>query len=403
LKNLKKPKFSVLYISYDGLLEPLGESQVLSYIEPLSKQFKIDVISFEKPSDLKSKRQEDLDKKLKNQGIRWHYLKYHSKPSVISTLFDIFKGFCTCLVILIRNKKRIVHIRSLVPGIIVLPLKKVFRFKLIFDMRGFWPDEKADRAGWLRSGYRFLLSENLQSRLITNSDKIVTLTHQAKKRILKDFPNLRDSVLEVIPTCTDLDKFKLSNHQIQITDEFTFGHLGSVDTAYNIDPILNMVRNFQEIGKKVKIIFFNKDSHEYIRSRINKYNLLEGSFEIKAVEFSSISDHLKEIDLGCFFANYSISIKGSLPTKIGEFLSSGKPVICNPANEDIAEIIDKNEVGIIKRLESDYSPEDLFYSLEELMSKKDIRVRCRELAKKLFSLNLGVESYRKIYLDLGAE
>ena len=45
-KNQAKRK--ILYISYDGILEPLGHSQVLKYISFLSKDFSVTLISFEK-------------------------------------------------------------------------------------------------------------------------------------------------------------------------------------------------------------------------------------------------------------------------------------------------------------------------------------------------------------------
>ena len=37
-----------LYVSYDGLLDPLGQSQVLPYVEALAKSHEITVLSFEK-------------------------------------------------------------------------------------------------------------------------------------------------------------------------------------------------------------------------------------------------------------------------------------------------------------------------------------------------------------------
>ena len=43
--------FGVLYISYDGMLEPLGKSQVLGYLNRLAVDRPIHLISFEKPSD----------------------------------------------------------------------------------------------------------------------------------------------------------------------------------------------------------------------------------------------------------------------------------------------------------------------------------------------------------------
>ena len=44
----------VLYITYDGILEPLGQSQVLNYLEKLSKDHEITLMSFEKKQDTKN-------------------------------------------------------------------------------------------------------------------------------------------------------------------------------------------------------------------------------------------------------------------------------------------------------------------------------------------------------------
>ena len=89
-----------------------------------------------------------------------------------------------------------------------------------------------------------------------------------------------------------------------------------------------------------------------------------------------------------------------MPTKIGEFLSSGKPIICNPANEDIVEIIKNNKVGLVKKFETEYSIEDLFLSLQALKDDKEMPKRCRGLAKSFFSLSLGVKTYNEIYNEL---
>ena len=44
----------VLYITYDGILEPLGQSQVLNYLEKLSEDHEITLMSFEKKQDTKN-------------------------------------------------------------------------------------------------------------------------------------------------------------------------------------------------------------------------------------------------------------------------------------------------------------------------------------------------------------
>ena len=82
-------KKKILYLSYDGILEPLGYSQVVCYIKKLSYDYEITLISFEKKNDIKTKNINELKKELKELNIDWYYLHYHSFPKILSTIYDI--------------------------------------------------------------------------------------------------------------------------------------------------------------------------------------------------------------------------------------------------------------------------------------------------------------------------
>ena len=76
----------ILYISYDGMLEPLGQSQVLAYLEKLAPGRRINLISFEKPEDWASADKLDaLRKRIAKAGIHWHPLRYHKRPTAPAT------------------------------------------------------------------------------------------------------------------------------------------------------------------------------------------------------------------------------------------------------------------------------------------------------------------------------
>ena len=80
----------VLYISYDGMLEPLGQSQVLSYLWHLAVDREIHLISFEKADDWgNTSIRENLARDISAMGIVWHPLRYHKRPSALSTAWDI--------------------------------------------------------------------------------------------------------------------------------------------------------------------------------------------------------------------------------------------------------------------------------------------------------------------------
>src|SRR5690242_21308010 len=76
----------VLYVSYDGMLEPLGESQVLGYLERLVATRPIALLSFEKPADLSDgARVAAMRQRLDARGVDWIPLQYHKSPAIAST------------------------------------------------------------------------------------------------------------------------------------------------------------------------------------------------------------------------------------------------------------------------------------------------------------------------------
>ena len=87
----------ILYITYDGILEPLGQSQVLSYQEELAKKCEVFLFSYEKPSDLSNA---DLFLSIKSRvsqsSIKWIFHKYHKAPSVLATFYDLLIGIFHC-------------------------------------------------------------------------------------------------------------------------------------------------------------------------------------------------------------------------------------------------------------------------------------------------------------------
>jgi hypothetical protein len=127
----------VLYISYDGLAEPLGQSQILPYLERLSTQrIEFSLLTYEKESCREAKRERaELRKRLRKKGILWTHLQYHKTPTIPATLYDIFVGLAVGAVIVKRHRVQIVHARSYVPALIALILKQIFGIRVLFDMR----------------------------------------------------------------------------------------------------------------------------------------------------------------------------------------------------------------------------------------------------------------------------
>ena len=80
---------TVLYISYDGMTDPLGQSQVIPYLTGLAKRgHHITILSCEKrhPFALLHER---CERRFADCGIEWHHVPYSKRPPVLSTYFDL--------------------------------------------------------------------------------------------------------------------------------------------------------------------------------------------------------------------------------------------------------------------------------------------------------------------------
>src|SRR4051794_24169033 len=97
----------IIYVSYDGATEPLGRSQVLSYLERLAADFDITLISFEKE---RARREDRLA--IERAGLRWLPQHYHRKPPVVSTAYDIARGAAVLARELKRQPAALIHTRS---------------------------------------------------------------------------------------------------------------------------------------------------------------------------------------------------------------------------------------------------------------------------------------------------
>lgn len=166
---------SVLYLSYDGLTDPLGQSQILPYVIGLSeKEYRFTIISFEKRGKFE-KQKEEIQQLCRQHSIKWIPLCYHKSPPVLSTLFDVWKLWQVVKQEYKANRFRIIHCRSYITSLVGLRAKKKWGVKFIFDMRGFWADERADGGLWnlknplYRTIYRYFKKK--EKEFLTEADR----------------------------------------------------------------------------------------------------------------------------------------------------------------------------------------------------------------------------------------
>ena len=391
---LKKQKKIVKFITYDGIIEPIGKSQVLSYVKKLSHFYSIKILSYEKHNDLKDKiKVKNLQKELLKLNISWKALRYNNYFNFGGTIHNILRGMIDNLIDLIFKNIIFFHIRGPLPGLLIIPFLNFFKIKFIFDMRGFWADEKHDRLGWEKKSFKYRLFKGVEKKLLNSSNYIICLTKDAKEIIIKDF-KISSKKIMVLPTCVDTDYFIRKNKDENKFIQFC--HFGSTESAYNIEKTLKLFSFFLKIEKKIKIIFFTKQETNKLKKLFIEYNIPNDNYEISSLNRNEIVKNLNDVDIGIFYCNKNFSIKGSYPTKIGEFLACGIPILCNDFNNEITELINKNKVGLISSFsENNYL--QIYQNILEIVNKDDVKKNCRKVAETELSLNIGVQKIKKIY------
>ena len=396
---------SILYISYDGLMEPLGQSQVWQYLSGLSANHQIVLLSYEKAADWANESERARIKAtVSAKGVTWVPLRYHSKPSAIATAFDIALGIVIGGYLLMRHQIKIVHARSYVSSVIALSLKKLLGIKYIFDMRGFWADERVDGGLWQRGSRLYRVAKWFEKHFLLNADCVVSLT-QAGIDEMKTFSYLQQHMphFELLTTCADLNLFKPAECKPTArlnNRHFTLGYVGSVGVWYQFDKVLKCFKILQEIMPESHLHILNRGSHEYIREKLKEHAISAKNVRLEAADHQGVASAMKQMDSGIFFYRQAYSKTASAPTKLGEFLGCGVPCLGNAGVGDMAAIIESERVGVAVTDFSDETMRKGISDLLKLVSEPDIQKRCREAALHHFSLEDGVSSYNRIYHEL---
>jgi glycosyltransferase involved in cell wall biosynthesis len=391
----------ILYICYDGILEPLGQSQVLAYLKRLAPDWHIHLISFEKPEDwINVNARERLAQDVSKAGIAWHPLRYHKRPSALATAWDIACGTICGLWLVLRFQLSVVHARSYVASVMALALKRLTGVKYIFDMRGFWADERVDGGLWAPSGIMYRIAKSFERRFYLEADHVVSLTHAAVRE-MQGFDYLQGCMppITVIPTCADLTRFKPTLTKPD-NDHLLFGYVGTVGTWYLFDELVKCFSIILTIRPESRFLIVNRNEHDYIRGRLAIAGIPNSLVEIVAVNHAEVPQQMSRMDAGIFFIKPVFSKQASAPTKLAEFLGCGIPCLSNAGVGDMAGVLEGDQVGVAIKGFDDELMHAALHELIKLVDDPKTSTRCVASAREHFSLDKGVCFYDKIYQAL---
>jgi glycosyltransferase involved in cell wall biosynthesis len=387
----------VLYVSYDGILEPLGESQVFCYLRELAKVHRIHLISFEKPKDLQNfSRVKALQDKMGFVGISWHPLRYHKRPTLLATSFDVTLGVLIGIYLGLKSKIDIIHARGYVASLIATSVSRVISATFIFDTRGFWPEEKLED-GWSKGCILYRMTKWFERRIFRAADHVIVLT-EAAVPIITGFEFLKGRVppVTVIPTCTDLNHFRLARDPNEAAG-LVIGYVGTATKWYLFDQTASCFSMIYRLRPDVRFLIVNRGEHEYIRSMLSAYHLPPSAVELVSATYQEMPKLMSRMHASIYFIKPVFSKKASSATKLGELLACGVPCMTNSGVGDVEMILDPMRVGIVLHSFDKSSSLEGVRQFLSLISDPNVSDRCRASAERWFSLEEGAKRYDEIY------
>lgn len=382
-----------LYITYDGLLEPLGQSQVLAYLRGLSSRHRIHVMSFEKPHDWASSERERVAALVREAGLVWHPLRYHKRPTAPATGYDIAAGVALGSYLVRRHGLDLVHARSYVPSVMALGIKRLTGARYIFDMRGLWADERVDGGIWPKDGTLYRAAKRFERRFLREADHVVSLTHAAVRELETWGEPLPP--ISVIPTCADLERFAPASSTR--SGPLVLGYVGSAGTWYRFDAVVRAFVALRRLEPDARLLIVNRGQHELIRAELAKAEVPLEAVELVALSHADVPAAVRRMDLGVFFYQPSPSRVACAPTKLGELLGCGVPCITNTGVGDSADVLSRHGVGVAIEQFDEVSIEAAIRGSLRLVRDSRVSLRCVEAAHEEFSLVNGTEHYHRVY------
>jgi len=393
------------------MTDPLGQSQVIPYLAGLTKAgYTFTILSCDKPAKYQTHRSY-VEKLIAPYPIKWVSIPYHKSPPVLSSVYDYYKLKQTAKKLHLTEKFDMVQTRPGIPQLVALYLKKELGIKFMNDIRGFWADERVDGGMWdlknplYKTVYKFFRAK--EDECVRVADYNTCLTYRGKEEILK-WKNVPQPVkVDVVPCSVDLDLFNPNTidaelrsafkKELGITDtDFIVSYLGSIGGWYLTREMLQFCKALLDKKPDAKFLFISNNNHKDITDAAKEYGVPPERIIVKFGKRHEVPVLLSFSNYSLFFIKACYSKLSSSPTKHGEIMAMGIPVIANSGVGDVKEIVEKYEAGFVL---DDFTAASMNTVVEKMIDPQTTfnAEKIRAGAKDFYDLDTTVATYAEVY------
>jgi glycosyltransferase involved in cell wall biosynthesis len=387
---------TVLYVAYWGLREPLGRSLILPAVREMARRgMRVNVISFEKARDLEDQAGvQGLQRELQALGVRWHPLRYHKRPTVPATLFDVVHGL---VVGLTSPRPSLIHGRTFVGGVIGAVLGFLRRAPFVYHNEGFWPDQQVEGGFWPPGGFLYRVTKGIEHWLYGRANGLILLSRRSLP-VVAAMPNVirRKAPVAIVPSSVDLDRFTCGSRTSPGAG-VRLVYVGSLGGRYMIEPLGHLLAALRRLEPESTLLVLSHSDHPGIERALRATAAPPESWTLAQVAHEEVPRHLNQADAGIFFLKGGIGAESCSPTKVGEYWACGLPVVANSGIGDVDATLLERRVGLLLDDFSAAGYERAATRLVALLRDTGLRERCRKAAEEHYALGRAVSDQLDLY------
>lgn len=395
----------MLYLCYLSLEDPLVHSQVVAYLAGLAKRgHVVHLMTFE--PRLSPQRSRQFTEQLRGRGIAWHRRRYHKRPSLPATAFDVLAGGLAAARLVRRHRLDAIHARNHMPAAMAMIAARLAPCRLIFDLRGLMAEEYADAGHWKRGGVPYGLTQWVQRAALRRADGVVTLTEAVRPHLTA--AKAGPETTFVIPCCADIERIAersperdATRAELDLGDRPTMVYVGKFTGWYMEREMADFVAAAKRSEPELLFLIVTQADPAPMLSELNRCGIGHGDYRVLRSEPEDVGRYLAAADVGLSFVRPCFSKISSSPTKIGEYLAAGLPVISTARIGDVDALLRDNRVGALVEDFSTPAYEAAVRTMRELRDDPGARQRCVGVARENLSLRrVGIPRYDALYRAL---
>jgi hypothetical protein len=283
-------------------------------------------------------------------------------------------------------KTDVIHARSDIPAVSAIYSNQG---PVLWDVRSLWADQKIVIQKNLFNTTMYKAYRKLESIAASKSVGMSTLS-SAVVPILEQRNSTIPPLRTVVPTTVDLDRFKLN-------PQMPYRVRGLFSGTYNEYYDLTLSAQFmKELQNQISV-----ETHWARPAESNRSQIGVGESNIFPSSQVGMSKLIPNYSFGVSICKLDAgpSLTAAMPTKIGEFLACGRPIVVNKGLGDMDQFIEEFDAGVTLDGTTSNLVEGAI-KLADLLSDRETPFRCRALAEKYFSMDIGSRKYLDLFSEI---